>query len=82
MHKHVCQHLADWNVYVFLRKSHNRNNDGFRKIIIRYKISGYNMNVMRQTASLVVNPITVGNFVALFNCTPAGRASALMMAPV
>ena len=39
------------------------------------------MNVMRQNACLVVNPITVNNFAALFNCTPAGRASDLMMAP-
>ena len=41
------------------------------------------MNVMQQTTCLVVyrvNPITVNNFVALFNCTPAGRTSDLMMA--
>ena len=36
---------------------------------------------MRQTACLVVNPITVNNFADLFNCTPVGRASDLMMAP-
>ena len=30
---------------------------------------GYNINVLQQTASLVVNPITVGNFAFLFNCT-------------
>ena len=38
--------------------------DHFRKIIICYKRIGYNMNVMnvmRQTACLVVNPITVNN---------------------
>ena len=39
------------------------------------------MNVMRQTACLVVNPITVNNFADLFNCTPGVRASDLMMAP-
>ena len=55
--------------------------DQFRKIIIRYKRIGYNMNVMRQTACLVVNPITVNNSADLFNCTPVGRASDLMMAP-
>ena len=38
--------------------------DQFKKIIIRYKRIGYNMNVMRQTACLVVNPITVNNFAA------------------
>ena len=39
------------------------------------------MNVMRQTACLVVNLITVNNFADLFNCMPVGRASDLMMAP-
>ena len=31
------------------------------------------MNVMRRTACLMVNPITVNNFIDLFNCTPVGR---------
>ena len=53
----------------------------FRKIIIRYKRTGYNMNVMLQTVCLVVNSITVVNFAALFNCTPSGLALDLMMAP-
>ena len=44
----------------------------FRKIILRYKNIGYNINVIRQTACMVVNPITVNNFASLFNCTPAG----------
>ena len=43
--------------------------DQFRKIIILYKRIGYDLNVMRQSACLVVNPITVDNFAALFNCT-------------
>ena len=30
---------------------------------------------MRQSAWLVVNPITVDNYAAFFNCTPVGRAS-------
>ena len=41
----------------------------------------YNINVLQQTACLVVNPITVGNFSFLFNCTPVGRTSASMMVP-
>ena len=44
----------------------------FRKIGLRYKKIGYNINVIRQTACMVVNPITVNNFASLFNCTPAG----------
>ena len=47
----------------------------FKKIIVRYKKIGYNINVMRQTACLVVNPIKVNSFAYLFNCTTVGRAS-------
>ena len=54
--------------------------DQFRKIIQRYKRIGYNINIMRQSACLVMNPITVNNFASLFNCTPVGRASDSMMA--
>ena len=49
--------------------------DQFKKIIVRYKRIGYNINIMRQSACLVFNPITVNNFASLFNCTPVGRAS-------
>ena len=31
----------------------------FKKIIVRYKKIGYNINVMRRTACLVVDPIKV-----------------------
>ena len=47
----------------------------FIEIISHYKNIGYNINVLQQTACLVVNPITVGNFAFLFNCTPVGRTS-------
>ena len=53
----------------------------FRKIITRYKRIGYNLNVMRQSACLVFNPIMVDNYAAFFNCTPVGRALDSMMAP-
>ena len=33
------------------------------------------INVLQQTACLVVIPITVDNFAFLFNCTLAGRTS-------
>ena len=55
--------------------------DQFRKIIMRYKRIGYNLNVMRQSACLVINPITVDGYATLFNCTPVDRASDSMMAP-
>ena len=47
----------------------------FIKIVSHYKKIGYNINVLQQTACLVVNPITVGNFAFLFNCTPVGWTS-------
>ena len=36
------------------------------KIISHYKKIGYNINNLQQTACLVVNPITIGNFAFLF----------------
>ena len=47
----------------------------FKKIIVRYKKIGYNIDVLRQTACLVVNPIKVNSFAYPFNCTTVGRAS-------
>ena len=50
------------------------------KIITRYRLIGYNLNVIRQSAYLVFNPIMVDNYAAFFNCTPVGGASDSMMA--
>ena len=47
----------------------------FIKIISHYKKIGYNINVLQQTPCLMINPITVGNFSFLFNCTPVGWTS-------
>ena len=47
----------------------------FIKINSHYKKIGYKINLLQQTACLVVNPITVVNFAFLFNCTPVGRTS-------
>ena len=55
--------------------------DRFRKIIMRYKRIRYNLNVMRQSACLFINPITVDGYATFFNCTPVDRASDSMMAP-
>ena len=48
------------------------------KLISHYKNNGYNINVLRQTACLVVNPITVDIFAFLFNCKPASWTSDCM----
>ena len=55
--------------------------DHLRKIIVPYKGIGYNLNVMRQSACSVFNPITVNKYASLFNCILVGRASDSMMAP-
>ena len=55
--------------------------DQFRKNIMRYKRICYNLNVMQQSACLVINPITIDDCATLFNSTPVDRASDSMMAP-
>ena len=52
----------------------------FRKLINRYKRIGYNSYINRQTACLVVNPITVDSYALLFNYTTVVRASDSMTA--
>ena len=47
--------------------------DQFGKIIICHKRIGYDLNVMRWSVYLLVNPITVYIFAALFNCTPVDQ---------
>ena len=55
--------------------------DQFRNIIMRYKRIGYNLNEMRQSACLFINPITVDGYASLFKCTLVDRASDSMMTP-
>ena len=51
------------------------------KTISHFKKIGYNINVLQQTACVVVNLITVGNFAFLFYCTPVGRTSDSLTVP-
>ena len=68
-----------------LKKNVGSNNFSAQciNIISNYKKISYtcNINVLQKTACLVVNPITVGNFAFLLNCTPAGRTSDSMAVP-
>ena len=52
----------------------------FKKIIKRYIKVGYNLDVMRQSVCLVLNPITGSNYFFLFNCMTVGQASDSMTA--
>ena len=45
-----------------------------------YKKVGYNLDVMQQSACLVLNSITVYSYGFLFNCTTVGQASDSMTA--
>ena len=58
----------------------SRFSEQFRKLINRYKRIGYSLDIMRQTACLVVNPIIADGYSLLFNCTTAVRASDSMTA--
>ena len=57
-------------VYKFKRNIGKPNfRDQFKNIIKRYIKVGYNLDVMRQSACLILNPITVYIYGFLFNCT-------------
>ena len=49
--------------------------DQFKKIVKRYIRVGYNLDIMRQSACLPLNPITAYSYGFLFNCTTVGQAS-------
>ena len=48
--------------------------DQFNKIVKRYIRVGYNLDIMRQSACLLLSPITVYSYGFLFNCTTEGQA--------
>ena len=63
-------------VYRFRKIVGNSNfSEQFRKVINRYKRIGYSLDIMRQTACLVVNPIIVDGYASRYNCTTAVRVS-------
>ena len=67
--------------YKFKRIVGNPNfSDQFKKIIKRYIKVGYNLDVMRPSACLVLNPIMVYCYGFLFNYTTVGQASDSMTA--
>ena len=47
----------------------------FKKNIVHYNKICYNIDVVRQTVCLVVNPTKVNNIAYLFDCTAVGQAS-------
>ena len=51
-----------------------------KRIVNRFKRAGYSLDIMRQTACLVFNPIMVEVYATLFNCTAVVQASDSMTA--
>ena len=80
---------AFWNqtfygdlVYKFKKlKGRNDFSFQFRKIITRYRRIGYNLNVMRQSACLVFNPIMIDNYAAFFKLHAGGSGVRLYDGP-
>ena len=79
------QGISKPNFYSDFRKT-MKENLTFRSysenLITVIKEIGYSLDIMRQTACLVVNPFIVGGYDSLFNCTTAVRGSDSMMASV
>ena len=68
-------------VYKFKKIIGNPNfSNLFKRIVNRFKRAGYSLDIMRQTACLVFNPIMVENYAALFSSTAVVQASDSMTA--
>ena len=68
-------------VYKFKKIIGNPNFfDLFKHIVNRFRRSGYTLDIMRQTACLVFNPIMAEGYAALFICTAVVQASDSMTA--
>ena len=68
-------------VYKFKRIVGNPHfSDQFKKLIKRYIKVGYNLDVLQQSACLVLNTITVSSYGFLLNCTTVGQGSDSMTA--
>ena len=63
-------------VYKFKKIIGNPNfSDLFKRIVTRSRRAGYTLDIMRQTACLVFNPIIAEGYATLFSCTAVVQAS-------
>ena len=70
-------------VYIFKKIIGNPNFSYlFKHIVNRFKRAEYTLNIMRQTACLVFNPIMVEGYAALFSCMAVVPASDSMTASI
>ena len=62
--------------YINLRKSLEIETSNLLKRMVNcFKRAGYSLDIIRQTACLVFNPIMVEGYAALFSCTAVDQAS-------
>ena len=54
--------------------------DLFKRIADRFKRAGYTLDIIRQTACIVFNPIMIEGYATLFSCTAVVQASDSMTA--
>ena len=82
----VCKNIStpEFNgdlVYKSKKIIGNPNLSGlFKRIVNRFKRTGYTLDIMRQTTCLVFKPIMVEGYAALFSCTAVVYASDSMTA--
>ena len=70
-----------WYTYKFKKIIGNQNfSNLLKRIVNRFRRAGYSLDIMRQTACLVFNPIMVEGYAALFSCTAVVQASDSMTA--
>ena len=63
-------------VYKFKKTIGNPNfSDLFKRVVNRFKRTGYTLDIMRQTAYIVFNPIILEGYAALFSCMAVVYAS-------
>ena len=68
-------------VYKFKKIIGNPNfSDLLKHIVIRFKRARHTLDILRQTACVVINPIMVEGYAALFSCTAVVQASDSMTA--
>ena len=68
--------------YIKLRKSLEIQTSPIfsKRIVNHFKRAGYTLDIMRQTACLVFNPVMVEGYAALFSCMAVVQASDSMAA--
>ena len=70
-------------LYKFKKIIGNPNfSDLFKRIVNRLKRAGYTLDIMRQPACLVFNPIMVEGYASLFSCMTVVQASDSMTASI